>query len=172
MLEKPLILTGFMGSGKSSVGRVLAEQLACPFVDLDSEIVAVAGRSINEIFAQEGEQAFRSRESECLDRVLTCGAVVIATGGGAVISDRNRSAMRSYGVVVNLVASLPAVLERLHGATDRPLFSDNNSANSVKSLMDDREHFYADADIRIDTDGKSVEDVSAEILRFVKGLHA
>jgi shikimate kinase len=171
MLEKPLILTGFMGSGKSSVGRILAERLGCPFIDLDAEIVSVAGCSINEIFAEEGEQVFRSRESECLDRVLTSGAAVIATGGGAVISDRNRSAMRSRGVVVNLIASLPAVLDRLRGASDRPLLAGNNPADSLKALMDVREQFYADADIRIDTDGKSVEDVSAEILRFVKGLH-
>ena len=84
----------------------------------------------------------------------------------------NRSAMRSRGVVVNLVVSLPRVLERLHGAADRPLFAGSDAPNRVKLLMDAREQFYADADIRIDTDEKSVEDVAAEILRFVEALHA
>jgi shikimate kinase len=172
MLDRPLILTGFMGSGKSSVGRVLAERLACRFVDLDAEIVADAGRSINDIFTQDGEQAFRSLESVCLQRVLGGGRSVIATGGGVVISDENRCNMRSRGVIVNLAVSLHQVLERLQGACDRPLFAGSNAPNSVKLLMDGREQFYADANIRIDTDGKSVEDVAAEILRFVEELHA
>jgi shikimate kinase len=172
MLDRPLILTGFMGSGKSSVGQVLARRLGCMFVDLDAEIVATAGRPINDIFTHNGEQAFRSLESACLERVLGGARAVIATGGGIVIADDNRSKMRSRGVVVNLVVSLPQVLNRLHGAADRPLFAGSNAPNSVKLLMDAREQFYADADIRIDTDGKSVEDVAAEILRFVEGLHA
>jgi len=172
MLDRPLLLTGFMGSGKSSVGRILAARLGCRFVDLDTEIIAAAGRPINDIFVRDGELAFRTMESECLLRVLGGGRSVLATGGGAVISDENRRSMRSQGVVVNLVVSLPQVLERLKGASDRPLFAGSNAPNSVKLLMDEREQFYADADIRIDTDGKSVEDVAAEILRFVEELHA
>jgi shikimate kinase len=161
-----------MGSGKSSVGKVLAERLDWRFVDLDAEIVATAGRSINDIFAQDGEQVFRSMESACLERVLGDGRSVVATGGGVVVSDENRRTLRSRGVVVNLVVTLPQVLTRLHGAVDRPLFAGSNAAKSVKLLMDAREQFYADADIRIDTDRKSVEDVAAEILRFVEDLHA
>ena len=172
MLDRPLILTGFMGSGKSSVGRVLAERLACRFVDLDAEIVVAAGRSINDIFARDGEQAFRSMESACLMRVLGGGRSVIATGGGVVMAEDNRNSIRRLGVVVNLAVSLPQVLKRLHGAVDRPLFAGSNAPNSLKLLMDGREQFYADADIRIDTDGKSVEDVAAEILRFLEELHA
>jgi shikimate kinase len=161
-----------MGSGKSSVGRILAERLDCPFVDLDGVVVATAGRSINDIFTGEGEEAFRRMESACLERVLGGGRSVVATGGGVVMADGNRSRMRYMGVVVHLAVSLPQVLIRLHGATDRPLFAGSNAPNSVKLLMDAREQFYADADIRIDTDGKSVEDVAAEILRFVEELHA
>ena len=170
MPERPLILTGFMGSGKSSVGRILAKRLSCPFIDLDSEIVAAAGRSINDIFSRDGEQVFRDQETFCLEHVLQGGHSVIATGGGVVISAANRVLMRSRGIVVNLDVSLAQVLKRLQGASDRPLFAGSDSANRVKSLMDDRKHFYEDADIRIDTDEKSVEDVAAEILRFVKGL--
>jgi shikimate kinase len=170
MPERPVILTGFMGSGKSSVGRILAKYLSWQFIDLDSEIVAASGRTINDIFSIDGEQVFRSMESNCLQRVLQGGLSVIATGGGAVVSAENRTLMRARAVVVNLNVSLPQVLQRLHGAVDRPLFSGDDTANRVKLLMDERKQFYADADIRIDTDGKSVEDVAAEILRFVKGL--
>ena len=152
--------------------HLLAERLACRFVDLDAEIVVAAGRSINDIFARDGEQAFRSMESACLMRVLGGGRSVIATGGGVVMAEDNRNSIRRLGVVVNLAVSLPQVLKRLHGAVDRPLFAGSNAPNSLKLLMDGREQFYADADIRIDTDGKSVEDVAAEILRFLEELHA
>jgi len=170
MSERPVILTGFMGSGKSTVGRLLANELSCPLVDLDTVIVDGTGRSINEIFAQDGEAGFRVLESKYLQRTLQMGSAVIATGGGAVISAENRSLMRSSGIVVNLMVSLPQVLQRLQGATNRPLFSGDDVEKRVKSLMEERKQFYTDADIRIDTDGKSVEDVAAEILRFVKGL--
>ena len=170
MPDKPLILTGFMGSGKSSVGRVLADTIGWPLVDLDAVIVAEAGKSINEIFADEGEAAFRALESICLERVLSGGRCVIACGGGVVISEFNRRLMRQQGVVVNLTASLPVILARLEGADDRPLYSGDDAANRVRALLEAREQFYADADIRIDTDNKSVEDVSADIMRILKEL--
>lgn len=172
MLDRPLILTGFMGSGKSSVGKVLARRLDCPFVDLDAEIVAAAGCSINEIFARAGEAAFRELESRCLTEVLRRGGAVIATGGGVVIAAGNRALMRSAGVVVNLGVSLAQVLDRLKGNSDRPLLAGDDAANRAKLLMEERQQFYLDSDIRIDTDGKSVEDVAAEILRYVKDFHA
>lgn len=170
MPERPVILTGFMGSGKSSVGRLLAQSLGCPLVDLDAVIVETAGKSINAIFAEEGEPAFRALESACLERTLAGGRVVVATGGGVVIAEANRQLMARHGIVINLMASLPRVLERLAGATDRPLYAGQDEAERVGALMAEREQFYCVADIRIDTDGKSVEDVAAEILRFLKGL--
>ncbi|NVN89503.1 MAG: shikimate kinase [Desulfuromonadales bacterium] len=172
MPERPVILTGFMGCGKSSVGRKLAESLRLPFIDLDAVIVADAGKSINDIFASEGEAAFRARESACLERVLREGKAVIAGGGGVVVADSNRALMRSRGIVVNLIASLPVILGRLKGATDRPLFSEKDASIRVAALMEERQQFYADADIRIDTDNKSVEDVSALILKILEGLPA
>lgn len=169
MLDRPLILTGFMGAGKSSVGRFLADRLGCRFIDLDSEIEAHEGRSINEIFAKDGEAAFRNMESACLERVLGLGAAVIATGGGAVNADANRRLMRASGVVVNLTASFDRIVERLSGVTNRPLYAGDDAAKRAKALLEQREQFYNDADIRIDTDGKSVEDVSAEILEYLRG---
>lgn len=170
MPDRCVILTGFMGSGKSTVGRVLAKKLGCPFVDLDAVIVKTAGKSINRIFAEEGEPAFRALESVCLERVLNEGRAIVATGGGVVMAEQNRELMGRLGTVINLMVSLPRVLERLKGATDRPLFGGVDAEQKARALMEQREQFYAAADIRIDTDGKSVEDVSAEIIRFLKGL--
>lgn len=173
MPNVPVILTGFMGSGKSSVGKILAERLACPFIDLDAEIVAEAGLSINEIFARDGEQAFRLLESAQLKRILDKKQrCVIATGGGAVINQQNREMMRERGVTVNLKVTLEQVLKRLHGCSDRPLLAGEKVPERVSALMEGREQFYADADIRIDTDRKSVEDVAALILCRLKGLSA
>lgn len=172
MSDRPVVLTGFMGSGKTSVGRVLAGTLGWPLVDLDAAIVAKAGRSINDIFARDGEPFFRALESECLEEELRRGKRVIACGGGVVISGENRRLMRELGFVVNLKASLATVLQRLEGATDRPLYNREDGGGRVAALMEEREPYYCDADIRIDTDRKSVEDVAAEILGSLKGLPA
>ena len=173
MPDTMVILTGFMGSGKSSVGTLLAERLGYRFIDLDAVIVAAAGCSINEIFARDGEASFRALESDQLEQVLLAGkGSVLATGGGAVISPRNRALMRDHGVIINLNVTLDQVLSRLHGCSDRPLLACDDAAQRAASLMKDREQFYADADIRIDTDGKSVEDVANEILCRLKGFSA
>lgn len=171
MPERSLILTGFMGSGKSTVGRIVAERIGCRFVDLDTEIVTAAGCSVNDLFARDGEDGFRKLESFQLEQVLTAGeASVVATGGGAVISAQNRTLMRGRGVVVNLKVTLEQLLSRLSGCSDRPLLAGGDAAKRAATLLDEREQYYADADIRIDTNGKSVEDVAAEILCSVKGL--
>lgn len=160
-----------MGSGKSSVGKALAGLLGRDFVDLDAEIVAAAGCSINEIFVRDGEPAFRALESSCLERVLTTAErAVLATGGGAVISGQNRKLMRSCGLVINLNVTLAQLLIRLKGCQDRPLLAGEDAVERAAELLNAREQFYLDADIRIDTDGKSVEDVAAEILCHLKGL--
>jgi shikimate kinase len=172
MFDRPVILTGFMGTGKSSVGRALAKSLEWPFVDLDAVIVADAGKTINEIFATDGEMAFRIRETECLERILNDGLAVIAGGGGVVIAESNRRLMRKRGYVIKLEAPFPVILSRLESATDRPLIAVEDAVHRVQALMEERKHFYDDADIRIDTDNKSVEDVAAEILRVLKGLPA
>ena len=173
MPESHLILTGFMGSGKSSVGKVVAQLLGRRFIDLDAEIIARAGYSINDIFARDGEEAFREMESAKLEQILSAGEwVVLATGGGAVVAAQNRVLMHCRGVIINLVVTLEQVMSRLNGCSDRPLLNGNDAANSAITLMKQREQFYADADIRIDTDGKSVEDVAAEILCRLRGFSA
>lgn len=170
MPDKLLILTGFMGVGKSCVGRQLARSMQRRFIDLDAEIVARDGRSINDIFAQDGETFFRVFESGCLKDLVSGGANVLATGGGTVISAENRALMRTNGVIINLFAPFEMIFKRLSGSAHRPLCSGKDAEIRLKKLFAEREQFYSDADIRIDTDGKSVEDIAAEILAALKGF--
>jgi shikimate kinase len=170
MSKKVLVLTGFMGSGKSAVGKIVAERLGWQFVDLDAEIVVSAGCSINDIFSRDGEQAFRKIERSQLEILLSRKEkFVLATGGGSVICTHNRSLLRSRGMVVNLMVTLEQVMARLRGCSDRPLLAGEDAAQRAALLMNEREQFYADSDIRIDTDGKSVEDVATELLCRLKG---
>lgn len=171
-MSDSIVLTGPMGSGKTSVGRLLAQQLGWAFIDLDALIVEQAGKSINAIFAEEGEPAFRVLEQQQLVNLVGRERVVLSTGGGAVIDPENRRLMRLIGPVVNLTASLELLAARLAACNDRPLLQGEEAERvaRLERLLQEREQCYADSDIRIDTVGKSVEDVAAEVLkRLSKG---
>jgi len=159
-----------MGTGKSSVGRLLAERIGFRYLDLDALIVAGEGISINEIFARHGEPHFRKLETEAVRRIAREVRCVVSTGGGAVIAPENRLLLREAGVVVNLTASVDEVCRRLREETDRPLLKDDRSEERIAAMMAEREQFYADAELRIDTTGKSVEDVVAEIIGYLEGI--
>ncbi|MCE1225617.1 MAG: shikimate kinase [Geobacteraceae bacterium] len=162
-----IILTGPMGSGKTSVGRLLARRLGYQFQDLDALIVEQAGKSINQIFADDGEAAFRDRETALLSTLVGQQGMVLSTGGGVVIREANRRLLRASGLVVNLVATVDVLVRRLAQANDRPLLKGDEALDvRIERIMAEREQFYADADIRIDTTGKTLEDVVAEILAF------
>lgn len=164
-----LILTGFMGTGKSTVGKILAERLVFRYCDLDAQIVAETGLTINEIFSRYGEEHFRSLETDRIRSLANSVGFVVSTGGGAVIAAINRRLLHEAGIVINLTASTGAILDRLRGECERPLFQRNRSPEALAAMLAEREPFYADADLRIDTTGKTVEDVVAEILRFIEG---
>lgn len=166
-----IILTGPMGSGKTSVGQLLAIRLGWEFVDLDALIVEQAGKSINSIFSDDGEAVFRQLEQDQLAALAKRQRMVLSTGGGAVINPENRRLMRLIGSVVNLTAPLEELVARLAASDDRPLLQGEEPREvKIGRLMKEREQFYADSDIRIDTAAKSVEDVAAEVLkRLSKG---
>jgi shikimate kinase len=166
---KNVILTGFMGTGKSSVGEILAGKLGYKYRDIDSLIVEHSSMTINQIFEKFGEESFRDLETGTLESLFSGERMVISTGGGAVIREKNREMLRSMGCVINLVASDVVIYSRLHMDDGRPLLKDNMSIEKIRKMLDDRERFYADADIRIDTDGKKVEDVVREILSYLEG---
>jgi shikimate kinase len=166
-MHDSIILTGPMGSGKTSVGQLLAARLGYVCKDLDALIVATAGKSINQLFAEEGEDAFRERESAALSSLVGQQRLIISTGGGVVIRESNRRLLHAAGLVVNLTATTEELARRLARADDRPLLQgDETLETRIGRIMKEREQFYADADIRIDTTAKTLEDVAAVILAY------
>ena len=163
-----VFLTGFMGTGKSSVGHELAEALGGTCVDLDGAIVSAAGMSVNEIFASYGEPHFRDLETETLRRVAATAPAVLATGGGVVLRPENRRLMREAGVIVNLTATVEEICRRLASENERPLLRDDKSPERLAALLAERESCYADADVRIATAGRTVPEIVREILGWLQ----
>jgi shikimate kinase len=159
------VIIGFMGTGKTTVGRLLAERLGRRFVDLDDAIGARAGRSIADIFREGGEPAFRKLEQEALGQALAESDVVLATGGGAACREPNLSMMLAAGRVVALSASPEEVLRRTGKPSGRPLLDEaSDPLAAARELLSEREPFYARAHIRVDTANKRPEEVVAEVL--------
>lgn len=147
-----VVMVGMMGCGKSAIGRKLAESMRLTFVDTDQLIVKEAGRSIPEIFEDEGESGFRRRERRVLQSLQGSREHVIATGGGIVLARENREIIRSLGYVAWLTASLDTLLFRISQNRERPLMQTANPRQTLEELMDLRSPLYRDvADIVIDT---------------------
>jgi shikimate kinase / 3-dehydroquinate synthase len=163
-----VVLVGFMGTGKSTVGPILARLLNRPFVDLDDEIVKDAGRPVAEIFALEGEDGFRKRESRVLQRTLDRDDCVVAVGGGAPRNDFNWERIRKGNRVVALTAE-PAELERrLNGSIDRPLLRPD-VPTAIASLLKDRVRRYFEADLVVSTDGVAPEVIAQRLNERLAG---
>ncbi len=159
------MIIGFMGTGKTTVGRLLAERMGRRFVDLDEAISAQAGHSIADIFRSGGEAAFRRLEQEALTRALAEPDTVLATGGGAACREPNLSLMLEAGRVVALSAPPEEVLRRTGRLSGRPLLDGaTDPLEAARDLLRQREPFYARAHIRIDTVEKGPEQVVAEVL--------
>lgn len=163
-----IVLTGFMGTGKSVVGRRLAERLALPFIDLDDAIEASANMTIPEIFASEGESGFRRREREIIAGMANRGSCVLATGGGAVLNPENLQNLRTGAILVCLVAEPAVILRRLKDDAGRPLLQSPDRLTRICELLAQRAAAYAQADLTIDT---SAADVEAIVDRIVGYLH-
>ena len=168
--DAPIFLIGFMGSGKTTVGRLLADRLGWFFADLDERVVRVAGMSIPEIFAREGEAGFRRRETEALRLAAAERRVVLATGGGAACRDENLTLMLDAGHVAALGVSPGEAVRRAGAASGRPLL--DGAADPVAAaaaLLAARQPFYARAHWRVETDGRPAAQVADEIARLVAG---
>ena len=169
-------LTGFMGCGKSSVGRELSRLLCCPFMDLDDVIVEREGRSIPEIFASSGETEFRRMEQEALMHILTGLSRtdkkvtgILALGGGTVMTEECAKIVHEKTVCIYLRASVETLMDHLAGEVDnRPMLA-GNLRTRIEELMSIRSATYEKtAHIMIDTDGKTIEEIAREI--SIKGL--
>src|SRR4051812_23973084 len=164
--DEPIFLIGFMGTGKSTVGRLLAAEIGFAFTDLDDVITRAAGRSVPQIFASEGEAGFRAREEAAVRAAAAMRRTVIATGGGAACREANLAAMLAAGRVVALSAPPAEVLRRTGGGAGRPLLQGKGDPEAVAAaLLAEREPFYARAHVRVDTVGKAPAEVAREVLR-------
>lgn len=157
-----IVLIGFMGTGKSTVGKRLAQSLDWNFVDTDYEIGEVTKLSVSEIFRRHGETRFRSEERIVVTRLSQEEKLVIATGGGTVLNPLNWEALAKNGIIISLYASLEAILNRIGHKNDRPLLK--SSRDEVEKLWLARQACYEKADFTVDTTYKTIDEVVSEIL--------
>ncbi len=162
--EAPIFLIGFMGSGKTTVGGLLAERLHRKFIDLDTWISEESGCSVTQIFAQEGEAGFRSRETSALKTTAQILRSVVSTGGGAACLEENLQLMLNTGPVIALLVSPKVALKRAGRNSGRPLLERSDPLAAATQLLRQRKLFYQRADLKIDTDRLTPEMIVSKIL--------
>ncbi|MBO6520164.1 MAG: shikimate kinase [Rhodospirillales bacterium] len=156
-IDRPIVLVGLMGAGKSCVGRKLAESLALPFLDSDNEVEEAAGCEVRDIFEVYGEPAFRDCERRVIHRLLQAGPSIIATGGGAFMDPATREQVKSHAISVWLRADPEVLYQRTKRAKNRPLLANEDPLQTLKDLAEQRYPVYAEADITIDTGNEGLE---------------
>ncbi|MEI7027859.1 shikimate kinase [Paenibacillus sp. y28] len=163
MQKQNIVLVGFMGCGKTSVGKALAAKLAWTHTDIDELVVQREGISISSLFAERGEAAFRAIESSIIEETMQGQQQVISTGGGAVLAEANRQAMLDKGLVVTLKADKATIIARVQNDASRPLLQ-GNLEERVEQLLQQRSAAYDFADVIIDTTPYSVEEIVDRIV--------
>jgi len=169
--SKNIVLTGFMGVGKTAVGKILASELKRNFIDTDQLIEDKAGLTVTEIFARHGETYFRNLEEEVINSLghYPSGSLVIATGGGSVLRESNIKKLTKNGLVILLTASPRAIVRRIaRFDQQRPLLSGRESALKVKGMMMERLQYYRHHSFMIDTTGRKPSLVAREIIEYLK----
>ncbi len=168
--NRPIVLVGLMGAGKSSIGRRLATQLGLPFKDADTEIEAASNLSVSEFFNRHGEAAFREGERKVIARLLKDPRHVLATGGGAFMDPRTRALISKKGCSIWLRAELDVIYKRCMKRNNRPLLKTGNPKTILKNLMEARYPVYAEADITVDSGDGPHEIVVDKIIAALKDL--
>lgn len=158
-----IALIGFMGTGKTSVGRIVAEQLHFEYLDTDELIQAQTGCSITDIFARDGEPAFRALEQKIVEELASRTKTVIATGGGLPVNPKNLASLKAHALVVSLWSSPEKIWERVRHQSHRPLLHDENPQAKIRELLAAREPFYRQADVLLNTDLRSVREVAQQL---------
>lgn len=166
---KNIYLVGFMGTGKTAVGKELARKKKWLFVDLDDLIELKEKRTIPDIFAKEGEPYFRRVEKQVLKKVARESKFVVACGGGIVLNPENIQTMKNTGILICLTATPQAILKRTSGYIHRPLLNVKDPKKQIDLLLKMRASFYAQADKTIDTSKISVEEATERILKLAAG---
>lgn len=162
---RSIVLVGLMGAGKSTVGRRLAQKLDLPFLDADHEIEAAAGMSIPDIFSIYGEDYFRDGERRVIARLLQEGPLVLATGGGAFMSEETRARIAEAGISIWLRADLDVLMRRVRKRSNRPLLQNPDPEGTMRRLMAIRHPVYAGADLTVDSHEVPHDRVVSEIMR-------
>ena len=164
-----IFIVGPMGSGKSTVGKIISDELFLTFHDTDEEIENRTGASIDWIFDLEGEEGFRKREAKLLDELAQLNSIVLSTGGGIILSEENRDTLSSRGTVFYLATPISVQLERTSKDKDRPLLKNGDPEAILKELHETREKLYESvADYVVDTESLTSQEVAAEIIKLVK----
>lgn len=164
---KNIVLIGFMGTGKSSVGRLLAEKLGYSFIDTDTLIEERTELSIPQIFAESGEDYFRQYEKKIVKEVCSRANIVISTGGGVPMFEENRLSMKTGdNILICLRAGIPTIMRRTKGRNNRPLLK--NDESKMQSLLEKRMPFYDQADFMIDTDNLTPLQIVNEIIVYLR----
>ena len=168
-----IVLVGFMGTGKTSVGKRLAERLEMPMIDTDDIIAEDSGMAIPDIFARHGEAHFRDLESAAVCKAAILENHVISTGGGVVLRESNLDMLKRNGVVFCLTATTEEIWRRVGHGTHRPLLRAPNPLEKIEQMLIGRQPFYARADYQIPTTGLSIKAVTDKIVEiFQQSLHA
>ena len=163
-----LALCGFMGTGKTSVGRLVAQQLHFDFLDTDAVLEARAGKTITEVFATEGEPAFRELEKKVVHELEARRRTVISTGGGLVVNPENMESLKRHALVVCLWASPETIWSRVKNQDHRPLLRDSEPLEKIRSLLAQRAPFYKQADVLLNTELRSTRDVAQQVLHHFR----
>lgn len=168
MGNKNIFLIGFMGSGKSTIARLLAKETGKELIEMDETIEADAGCSINQIFEKHGECYFRDLESELVVHIAEKGGAVVSCGGGAVLRAENVENMKKNGIIVYLSATPETIYKRVRNSTHRPLLNGNMNVEYITQLMEKRLPIYENAaDVVVDVNGKEKSEIVKEIIKIV-----
>ena len=166
-----IFLIGPMGAGKTTIGKKLASTLGLDFYDSDKEIESSTGVDIGWIFDKEGEKGFRKRESAIIDELSQKSSVVLATGGGAILTEEVRHYLSSRGYVVYLYLSVEEQFERTQRDRNRPLLQNDEPREVLESLMKERDPLYEEvADLKVPTGGRTLQTVVKDIVKFLNEL--
>lgn len=172
-LSQQVYLTGYRGTGKTSVAAIIAHTLRCEMVDLDDIVERNAGKSIHEIFRDVGESGFRDLESESLFALPTSEPAIVSLGGGAILREKNRQWIRRHGRCVWLDASPETLAQRIladqTSAARRPALTDLSAQDEIRRVLSQRRPLYEQvSDCRVWTSGKTIEQVADEVVEFVR----
>ena len=167
-MKKNVALVGFMGAGKTVVGKVLSRQLGMIFIDSDDVIVEREQRAISDIFAKDGEPYFRKVEKEVIKEIAQRDGLIIACGGGVVLDKENMSNLKRNGLVVYLQSSPEVIFERAKNYNHRPLLNVENPKKQIEDTLKARTPLYSQADYTVDTSDLTIEEVVNKILEIIK----